>query len=52
MVVRVGYERRVKMADPVKQFVSLKIAEHVAGTKSLAETVTEIVEFMEEINKC
>jgi hypothetical protein len=40
------------MADPVKQFVALKIAEHVAGVKSLSEAVDEIVEFMEEINKC
>lgn len=39
------------MADPVKQFVALKIAEHVAGVKTLAETVDEIVEIFNELGE-
>ena len=37
------------MPDPVKQYIALKIAEHVAGVKSLSEAVDEIVEFMNEM---
>ena len=40
------------MPCPIKQLIAVKIAEHVAGVKSLSEAVDEIVEFMEEVNKC
>jgi hypothetical protein len=40
------------MADPVKMFVAGVIKEYQSGKKSLSEAVDEIVEFMEEVNKC
>ena len=39
------------MADPTKQYIALKIAEHVAGVKTLSEAVDEIVEFMKELGE-
>jgi len=49
LMMRIIGIRGNSMPDPVKQYIALKIAEHVAGVKTLSKVVDEIVEFMNEI---
>jgi len=39
------------MPDPIRQYIAVKIAEHVAGVISLSVCVDEIVEFLTEVGK-